>query len=80
MSDVFEKEVEEALQQYLEAVDEYNQLLPRVRQFVPGEKIISEKWDKESFKKLEEAEAKVTRMRQKWDDSLRRLQSGRQSP
>ena len=73
MSNASERKAEEALQEYLAAVDKYNQLLGPARKLVTGEKIVFKEWNKELFKELEEAEAKVTETRRKWDESLRRL-------
>lgn len=71
MSDVFEKQAEETLREYLEAIDKYNQLLGPARKLVPGEKIVFEQWDEKFFKELEEAEAKVTEARKKLRDAWR---------
>ncbi len=80
MSDVFKKEAD-AVREYVEAVDSYNRLLDKyfpVRRVVPGIEIKPEKPITEAaLRELEEAEAKVTKTRQIWYESLRRLQSER---
>ena len=79
MSNSHDEEVEQANREYLEAVDELQQLAPRARRFVPGEKIDWELWNEERFKKLREAEAKVAETDKKLEEAVRRWRSERQS-
>ena len=79
MSDVFEKEVEETCRKYVEALDSYHKLVDRyVSVFWEGAKPSRpEPITEVALKELEEAEAKVTEARKKWDDAIRKLQSQR---
>ena len=74
MSDVFEKEVEEACREYLDAVDNYHRLHGKyfpARWGTPGE--LGEPITEAVLRQLEEAEAKVAETQRKWIEAFRRL-------
>ena len=77
MSDVLERDADNAMRAYVEAVESYNRLLDKhfpVVRIIPGVEIeTGETVTLEVLKKLEEAEDRVTKTRLKWDKSLRRL-------
>ena len=84
MSNSLEKEVAKTVRDYVEATENYNQLLDKyfpVRRVVPGVKITpGEPITEAALRELEEAEAKVTETRQRWNESLRRSQFEKHSP
>jgi len=77
MSDVFKREVDKAVQEYVEALDNYHQLLDKyfpVRRVIPGVPITAgEPITEAALKELEEAEAKVAETQRKWIEAFRRL-------
>ena len=77
MSDTSKKKANEALLEYLEAVDNHKRLLDKhfpVRPEIPGVPItFGEPFTEAVLKEFEEAGAKVTEALQKWNDALRRL-------
>ena len=79
MSNTFEKEVDKAVREYVEALASYHKLVDRyVSVFWVGDKPRTpEPITEAALKELQEAEAKVTEAHQKWEDALRRLQSER---
>ena len=70
MSNAFEKKVDEALREYLEAVDEHHKLLYRyfpVRPVVPGKPIVpGEPITEAALKEIEEAGDRVSKTQKNW--------------
>ncbi|MBA7585024.1 hypothetical protein ES708_26994 [subsurface metagenome] len=70
MSDISNKKAEEALREYLEAVENHDRVVDKyfpVRPVIPGKPIAAgEPLTEASIKELEEAEAKVAGTLKKW--------------
>jgi len=79
MSNSYEKEVEEANREFLQAIDKLEQLelVGRAKRFVLGEKLVFEQLNEEYFKELREAEAKVAETDRKLEEAIRRWRSER---
>jgi hypothetical protein len=72
MSNSHDKEVEEANNEYLQAVGELNKLVPYAKESIPGKKVVFERWNEKYFKELGEAEAKVAEKRRKLHEAVRK--------
>lgn len=74
MSDISNKKADEALREYLEAVDSYHQLQDKyfpVRRVIPGVPITpGEPITEAALEELEEAETKVAETLKKWHKLL----------
>jgi hypothetical protein len=70
MDNASERKKEEALREYLEAVDNHNRILDKyfpMRPLVPGKPItFGEPITPAAFKEIEEAETKVAKALEKW--------------
>jgi hypothetical protein len=77
MSNALERNADDAMKEYIEAVEEYNQLLDKyfpVSRIIPGVEIkTGEPVNEKVLGNLEEAEGRVTKARLKWDQALRKL-------
>jgi hypothetical protein len=74
MSDISNKKAEEALREYLEAVENHDRIVDKyfpIRPVIPGKPIVTgEPLTEAAVKELEEAEAKVAEKLKKWNKLL----------